>query len=674
LSSNYLLIFLFIISTVVSAQNESFNTKLDSIETLRKLARESNLEMEKRLVYALSASKLSNELNVDTTKLKSDRILSSLFLNLDKYNQFRAINHRNLKLADKLRDSLGLASANHNLGWYHYVESRNDSAYYYFYRAKKIYHELKDIRNEGELLLSLADIQETAKDYAGSEETAVKAIALIESLPQDDRSLDTLWSLYNLLAVISERLERHEEAIEKSEKCIEIANEMSAPTYYILNSKNNMAYSYGQKGDFTKALSIYTELIEDEQLFLIDPELYVLVLENIATTRFEMNDNDFEGITKQYLEAYRVSDSINYEVGLMAIENSMSEFYITLGKKDSALLLSKKAYKLGKKTNSNDVVLKSLLTLSKLEEGQIGKNYLLEHINLSDSLVDNERAIRNKFARIEFETDKIEANNTQLAKERLLFLLISIGLLLSLTLLYVVITQRSKNRKLKFIQQQQQTNEEIYNLMLEQQNKIDEGRTQEKKRISEELHDGILGRLFGTRLSLDSLNMVQTDEAIKTRSNYINELKTIENEIRKISHDLNTDFVAGSSFMDIVKTLVETQTTAYELEHTLEEDDNIDWEILPNKTKIHIYRMLQETMQNIYKHANANQIKISFKLKNDVILVRIEDDGSGFNINKAKRGIGLKNIDSRVSEIGGKAEVYSEIGEGTFIKLTIPLS
>lgn len=187
------------------------------------------------------------------------------------------------------------------------------------------------------------------------------------------------------------------------------------------------------------------------------------------------------------------------------------------------------------------------------------------------------------------------------------------------------------------------------------------------------MHDGILGKLFGTRLSLDSLNLVQTEEAAKSRSQYIDQLKTIETEIRKISHDLNTDFVADSSFIDIIKTLVETQTTAYGIDYEFSNDDSIDWEEMPNKTKIHIYRMLQETMQNIYKHANASTVKISFQLKNDVILCIIEDDGSGFNVNKARKGIGLKNIDSRINEIGGKAEVYSKIDVGTIIKLFIPI-
>ena len=375
-----------------------------------------------------------------------------------------------------------------------------------------------------------------------------------------------------------------------------------------------------------------------------------------------------------FKRAYKIADSIDDSIMMMSSSSNMAEFYFSNSEKDSAFFYAEKAYKISKETNSNDFVSKTLLLMSKIKEGDEGKKYLYEQIKLNDSLLNKERNIRNKFARIEFETDQIEAENKQISRERLIFLLSSIGLLITLILLYIIISQRSKNRKLKFVHQQQEANEEIYNLMLAQQDKIDEGRTQEKKRISEELHDGILGRLFGTRLSLDSLNMLQTEDAIKNREVYIGELKTIEEEIRKISHDLNSDFVAGSSFMDIVKTLIKTQTKAYKLTYSFKEDKDINWDEVSNKTKIHIYRMLQETMQNIYKHANANQVKISFQLKNDVILLSIEDDGSGFNIAKAKKGIGIKNINSRVNEIGGKVEIDSKIDLGTKIIIKVPLS
>src|SRR5690606_15905789 len=151
-----------------------------------------------------------------------------------------------------------------------------------------------------------------------------------------------------------------------------------------------------------------------------------------------------------------------------------------------------------------------------------------------DSLLKHERSIRNKFTRIQYETDKIEEENIKIARERMWLLVTSIVLIISSFLIYIVITQRNKNRELKFIQKQQEANEEIYNLMLNQNESVEEARTLEKKRISQELHDGILGRLFGTRLSLDSLNMGTTTDAIKARSQYINELQAIEQDIRKV--------------------------------------------------------------------------------------------------------------------------------------------
>ena len=317
-------------------------------------------------------------------------------------------------------------------------------------------------------------------------------------------------------------------------------------------------------------------------------------------------------------------------------------------------------------------MLDALKVLSELKEGEEGKAYLNEHIKLSDSLLNVERNVRNKFARIEFETDKIEEDNARMTQQRMWLLIVSAVLLVTLFLLYIIITQRAKNKELKFEKDQQKANEEIYNLMLSQQDKVDEARANEKKRISQEMHDGILGRLFGTRLSLDSLNFSEGKEAIQNRATYIKELMTIENDIRKISHDLNTDFVTGSGFMDIVSELIEKQTSAYQLKHEFDYTDDVSWEIVSNKNKINIYRIIQESLQNIYKHANAEAVKISFQLKNSVILLSIIDDGDGFDVNKSKKGIGIKNINARVDDLEGTVDFISQIDEGTTINIEIP--
>ena len=356
----------------------------------------------------------------------------------------------------------------------------------------------------------------------------------------------------------------------------------------------------------------------------------------------------------------------------MAVSIDLSKFYLNQEEKDSSLKYATTAYKISKDISSNEILLDALKVLSELKEGEGGKAYLNEHIKLSDSLLNVERNVRNKFARIEFETDKIEEDNARMTQQRMWLLIVSAVLLVTLFLLYIIITQRAKNKELKFEKDQQKANEEIYNLMLSQQDKVDEARANEKKRISQEMHDGILGRLFGTRLSLDSLNFSEGKEAIQNRATYIKELMTIENDIRKISHDLNTDFVTGSGFMDIVSELIEKQTSAYQLKHEFDYTDDVSWEIVSNKNKINIYRIIQESLQNIYKHANAEAVKISFQLKNSVILLSIIDDGDGFDVNKSKKGIGIKNINARVDDLEGTVDFISQIDEGTTINIEIP--
>ena len=73
--------------------------------------------------------------------------------------------------------------------------------------------------------------------------------------------------------------------------------------------------------------------------------------------------------------------------------------------------------------------------------------------------------------------------------------------------------------------------------MISQQKTIEENRAKEKKRVARELHDGVLGKIFGVRMNLDTMNTAQDQHAIKSRLEYLAELKQIEQDIREISHD-----------------------------------------------------------------------------------------------------------------------------------------
>jgi len=571
----------------------------------------------------------------------------------------------------KSSDSILIAKQHLRLGDIYKYRLVSDSAYFYYQKAEKIFNKF-DLKLEAAItLFRVAIIQTYDKDYTGSEVTSFEAISLLEQLPQTNNVRKYKAYIYNNLGIIFDELELYEQSVSYFKKSLEIKNGLEGDYNKSKGlTLNNLVKVYRRSGQFKLAKITYNKIFSNKDLIKNHPDVYVLALGNYAKT-LDLS-NELKELPDLYYRALRISDSINDSYNSIILYQHLAEYYNKFDKKDSAKHYAYKAKDISKAYN-NDDLLKSLLLLSKIEEGKKSAKHLKAYVKLSDSLQKNERAIRNKFARIRFETSKIEQENIKIAKERLWLLIISVVVILASFLVYLVISQKNKNKELQFIQKQQETNEEIYNLMLSQNENIEEARTLEKKRISEELHDGVLGRLFGTRLSLDSLNMSNSEEAIKTRSQYIDGLKTIEEDIRKVSHKLNTDFVSGSGFIDIIKTLVETQTIAYNINYELDHDDDINWDSVANKKKIHIYRIIQETLHNIYKHANATKVNISFKLKNNVICLIISDDGSGFDVNKAKSGIGLKNMNSRIKEISGTINITSEKDIGTKVTIELPI-
>ncbi|WP_272022246.1 ATP-binding protein [Olleya namhaensis] len=626
-----------------------------------------------RIEYAQQAVILSKSKEADSTILNSNKSLSKLYLIKDDFKPLKSINIENLELAKKIKDSFAIADAYYILGYIDNLEAELDSAYEYFYKAYKVYRDLKNYEKEAELLYNMASIQLSERDFIGAEINAIKAKLVVEKLPKTDNNLDTLWSIHNLIATISAQLQLYDKALEYNDLAVSYANTISNQNRYydLLYSNTNIASVYRRKGLYPEAKEKYLEILEDEGLKAYDLALYAVINANLAYTTYLIDPMD-ASINSLFIESLHNSKKANDDLTTMSIGAYFAEYLNAVGKQDSAKYYNDLSYKMAKKINVNEYILQTLITKASINKDS-ARSFLMEHIKLSDSLVLAERSIRNKFARIELETAEIVEENQEMSRQRLYLIITSIGLLMVLLFLYILKTQREKNKELQLERQQQEANQEIYGLMLSQQDNIDEARKLEKNRISKDIHDGILGKLFGVRLSLDSLNLSVNTEAIDKRSHYINELKNIEDDIRKVSHDLNTDFIKKAGFLDIVKTLVETQMEAYKIAYSFIGDDSINWDALDNTVKIHLYRILQETMQNAYKHAQATKVVISYKKEDTNLVFNITDDGEGFDMYKSKKGIGLKNIEDRVQEIKGKLLITSQKQKGTDITIIVPI-
>jgi signal transduction histidine kinase len=150
-------------------------------------------------------------------------------------------------------------------------------------------------------------------------------------------------------------------------------------------------------------------------------------------------------------------------------------------------------------------------------------------------------------------------------------------------------------------------------------------------------------------------------------------LKSIEQDIREISHDLNREkSELINNFVAIVDNLLEEQKKTFKSKLVSIIDSGIKWELVSNSVKINLYRIIQESLQNINKYAEANTIKVELKKMEDDLFLTISDDGNGFDVNRSKKGIGLQNIQSRTIECNGTVDIKSKKGNGTIITIAVP--
>jgi len=224
-----------------------------------------------------------------------------------------------------------------------------------------------------------------------------------------------------------------------------------------------------------------------------------------------------------------------------------------------------------------------------------------------------------------------------------------------------------------FENEQQQVNEQIYLISLKQQEKLENEKIKERNRISEELHDGVLGKLFGTRMNLGFLVIEGDKETLKQHQLYIDELQTIEKEIRDVSHELSDNFDSSQiNFLIIINEVLETNSKLGGFKFELNPDESIDWLQVNQIIKINLYRILQEALQNIIKHAQAKNVSISFDIDKSKLIMKIKDDGIGFDKKQKRKGIGMKNMTSRIKKLKGVFRVLSDPTKGTLLTIKIP--
>ncbi len=675
-----LIVLLFIFFFVGCSNEEKIisanDLKHNLIEDYLKKVKNNQSTKEERKINLEKAYGIYSTLKNDSYKIEKIHEISVGYYSIKDFEAYKDMNEKALKISISISDSLNMAKSYAYLGIY-YRRSDIDLAYKNYYEAEKIYSSIdiqkenvKDIAFEhGKVLIDIARILQKTKDYSESEATTIKAIQKFE-FSENSKYLPLC---YTNLGILAKYLERYEEAVEYQLKAIDYSKGLDEETSISQKtiSYNNIGTVYKSQKKYDKAKEYYNKALSYNDFLKKNPARYARLLDNLAYVNFLSNDTSM--IPELFFKASKIMDSMNNKKRLTTNTLHLAEYYRSIDKDSMAKIYAERSRDLALELQNNEELLKAYQLLSEITNNEEGLEYANKYIRLNDSLVKEERLVRDKFARVKFETDEIAEKNLQISRENEILVIAILGLTALFLLGYIIFRQQQSNKELVFAQTQQEANQEIYRLLLNQQIKLEEGRQLEQKRMSEELHDGVLGRLFGVRLSLDGINQRANDGFTEARNKYIDELKSIEKEIRLISHDLGTEALPSDvAYIDAVESLISDLCDVNDINFEFNNDENIDWEHIDDQKKVNLFRILQESLQNIFKHANAKSIKINFDYIEDKINLTILDDGIGFKSEKVKKGIGLKNITSRVSQMSGVVQFLSNKDSGTIVSVSVP--
>nr|WP_299068760.1 ATP-binding protein [uncultured Allomuricauda sp.] len=656
-------------STITSEESEFstienwINTADDSI----------HLPIKKRQEVLDKALQEILDLDNDSISLKYLSSASLTYKKLKDSSGFRYANKKAQEKSTKRNNYKILGESHWDMASFMLSYNVTDSAYFHYRKAYKSFNKLPvdstSLSLNARMLYNMGRIQDYFKDYLGAEKSITKALRIFDDLNDYRR----IYSCNNMLGIIAGGMNNSKKSLEYYKKAglnikkIRFPNENA----YLWENRNNIANEFLRSEDYFKAEKAYLELLTDQKLKLEDLSLYSKALASQGYAIFKGRKNISEA-HDLLSKAIRLNDSIGFIVDQSRAKKYYAELLAAEGDTIKSKQYAQEALALAKVTSNNDQHLKVLRLLTNMDN-QNAVVYSNEFYELSERIKDEERAIRDKFARIRLETDEVIERNEILYRQKQVWTGVAIGLLLLGASIFVIVYQRISNNKLKFQQKQQENNQEIYNLMLSQQGKFEEGKQLEQKRISEELHDGILGEMLGIRLILSGLNDKEDEASVNQRAALIEKLRDLEEEIRTISHELNDaayqkiyNFIV--SLEDLINTIGKSSGISCSFVYT----ENVQWDNLDGDIKINVYRIIQESLQNCVKHAQCKMVNVSFVLENEQLTLTIEDDGIGFDTTKGKRGIGLRNVTARVKKIKGTYTIISKKGRGTTIIVSLP--
>lgn len=531
--------------------------------------------------------------------------------------QINTITQKGIQYAMQYGDKILLGRTMNQRGNYFKLISNHDSAVYYYLNAKNLFEDVKNYQKLAVALTNLSNEYYVLKNYEKAEVTGQQALEYAKKYNQN-LVCAVLGKLGNIC------MDKHD--YKKAEQYYKQSIEEGTKANNIYNNlgiMSNLAecYSYQKK---------YTEMLR------LAEKTYALAVEfkSPENTQYALKSlADAQYLNLQFEQAKAtVQQEMNYSIE-QKISTDFHEEYILLA--DIAI------------AQHNFSAADSLRA--------IGDS--IQQLYVNDQIRNSTMELETKY-----ETQKKQSKIVLLQKQNQSRNFWIYGLLASLLAILFIgfFVYRFMNQQKKIVEQE--------SIKLKQEkiisatNAMLQGEETERTRLARDLHDGLGGLLSGIKFQLNTMkgNVILNENDALTFTSSISQLDNAIAEMRRVAHNMMPEVLVNFGLDEALKSYCEniTQSKALKINYQSFGVENR----LEKSTEIVVYRIVQELLNNIVKHAQATESTIQLSRNNNLVSLTVEDNGKGFdtiNLNQTK-GIGLQNLQNRVDYLNGTLDIKSD--------------
>lgn len=588
-----------------------------------------------------------------------------------------------LPITETLNDTKRQARITYNLGMTYTNLVRYDSAKKYLDATQAYWPIIHDTVLQVSSYNALAILSNYQSDYPQAVKYLLESAAIIDQ--SKTKSIQQL--MPQVYSTISSNLiaqKQYEKGIEYSIKALRLKDYPGEPRYrVILHLDVFDAYLQLNQMDLAKA--------HLDSAVLFNQPLNNRVITNLVSRNEGVYYNyvkDYPQALASYLKSYQLSETLKYASLKSQAANNISGIYLILLKYEEARKYALEANEIGRRLKQFEVVSNSYGALKQIAIADNDFKTAVKYAELNkiyaDSATNAATQKETLFLESKYQNQRKENEiagltiaNTQheLSVVKRNRFLIGGGILSGAALLILgLLFKTSRQRQLLAEREQTIQREQIKFLERQQQvvslQSMINGQETERTRIAKDLHDG-LGGLFSTvKMYFSSLqhDMPELKEKELFQKSY-SLVDSASVEIRRIAHSMMPEVLMRLGLVNALKDLCDNISAGKLIKVSLEVH-GIQNRFNAN-TEIMLYRIIQELLNNIMKHANATEVIIQFIKEAERLSVVVEDNGQGFNTQQfdESKSTGLETVKSRVSYLNGKLSIDSEKGIGTTIMM-----